>query len=823
MQALRYLLLLIFLSAAKETKTDYCYIKFLQDVTLADLNLVGGKNASLGQMINALSEQGIRIPQGFAITVDGYTLYMNYNNLTEQITTLTNQITDVNDLKTLKNISEKIRTLIENGSIPKELANEINQAYQSLSTYYHEDYCDVAVRSSATAEDLPNASFAGQQDTFLHVQGSDSVLTYYKKCIASLFTDRAIAYRKEQGFDQMEIALSVCVQKMVRSDLACSGVAFSLDPESGFSDVVVINAAYGLGESIVQGAITPDEYIIHKTTLAQNFAPIIKKQLGLKNIKVIYNNEQSNLIKTVPVSLQDQKKYCLNNDEILELARMVITIEKHYSHQYKKRNNWTPMDIEWAKDGIDGQLYIVQARPETVHTGKRENILQLYSLKANRTSLTDNIIVKGISVGQQITSGTARIINSIEEIDSINPTDIIITDMTNPDWVPAMKQAAGIITNRGGRTCHAAIVSRELGIPAIVGTQDATKKITPGQSITLDCSGGIIGMVYNGLIPFDITTISLDNIGTAPVPIMVNIADPDSAFKISFLPTAGVGLVRLEFIINNALKIHPMALIYPDIITDPSIIEKIEQMTCAYNSKTEFFVEQLACAVGMMAAAFYPRPIIVRFSDFKSNEYYNLVGGSYFEPIEENPMIGFRGASRYYHPQYRQAFALECAAMKIVRERMGLTNVKLMIPFVRSLKEAESVMTEMSNNGLRRGDNGLEVIMMCELPCNVMLIKEFSQYFDGFSIGSNDLTQTTMGIDRDSALISSIFDERDLAVKKMLTIAIKDANAIGAYIGICGQAPSDFPDFADFLIETGINSLSLTPDTVIPFLMRYAT
>jgi len=824
MQSLRYFLLLIFLSTPCSTKTEYAYIKSLQDVRLSDLNLVGGKNASLGQMISSLSAQGIRVPQGFAVTVDGYALYMHHNNLTEKISSLTKQITNINDLKTLKTVSEEIRTLIEHSTIPTELAAEIEQAYRTLSLYYHEAQCDVAVRSSATAEDLPDASFAGQQDTYLHVQGIDNVLTYYKKCIASLFNDRAIAYRAEQGFDQLDIALSVGVQKMIRSDIACSGVAFSLDTESGFPHVVVINASYGLGEAIVQGAVTPDEYIVHKTTLEQGYAPIIKKQLGLKNTKVIYSNDKDNLIETVDVSPQDQMHYCLTNDEILQLARMVMTIEKHYSSIYKKRNgaNWTPMDIEWAKDGIDGQLYIVQARPETVHTGIQENVLHLYSLTADRATLADNVLVKGISVGQKIASGTARIINSIEEIDHINATDIIITDMTNPDWVPAMKQAAGIITNRGGRTCHAAIVSRELGIPAIVGTQYGTEKIKSGQEITLDCSGGTVGTVYNGLIPFNVTNVSLDTIGEAPVPIMVNLADPDSAFKTSFLPTAGIGLVRLEFIINNALKVHPMALIYPDVITDPIIREKIELMTNAYTSKTEFFVEQLACAVGMMAAAFYPRPIIVRFSDFKSNEYYNLIGGSYFEPIEENPMIGFRGASRYYHPQYRDAFALECQAMKIVRERMGLTNVKLMIPFVRSLKEAESVINEMSINGLVRGENGLEVIMMCELPCNVMLIKEFSQYFDGFSIGSNDLTQTTMGIDRDSALVSAIFDERDPAVKKMLTKAIKAANKIGTYIGICGQGPSDFPELADFLIETGINSVSLTPDTVIPFLMRYA-
>ncbi|HLC07396.1 MAG TPA: phosphoenolpyruvate synthase [Candidatus Babeliales bacterium] len=823
MKALRYFIAILLLCVFHCAQTQYRYITFLKDISLSDLPLVGGKNASLGQMINALSSEGIRVPHGFAVTVDGYARYINHNNLLTQITELTNHITDINDLKNLKKVSAEIRARIENGHIPTDLADEITQAYQDLSNQYNEQYCDVAVRSSATAEDLPDASFAGQQDTYLHVQGIENVLTYYKKCIASLFTDRAIAYRKEQGFDQLEVALSVCIQKMIRSDLSCSGVAFSLDTESGFTDVVVINGSYGLGEAIVQGTITPDEYIVHKTTLEQGFAPIIKKQLGRKSIKIIYSDQEDNLIATVPVSQQDQIYYCLTNDEILELSRMVVTIEKHYSQQYKKRNcNWTAMDIEWAKDGIDGKIYIVQARPETVHAGKQKNTLLLYTLNGNRATLAENILVEGISVGQQIASGIARIINSVEEIDHINATDIIITDMTNPDWVPAMKQAAGIITNQGGRTCHAAIVSRELGIPAIVGTQNATEKIVTGQKVTLDCSNGTVGYVYDGLIPFSVAEVHLDNIATPPVPIMVNIADPDSAFKTSFLPTSGIGLVRLEFIITNALKIHPMALIYPEVITDPNITEKIERTTAAYTSNIEFFVEQLACAVGMMAAAFYPRPIIVRFSDFKSNEYYDLIGGSYFEPIEENPMIGFRGASRYYHERYKDAFALECEAMKIVRERMGLTNVKLMIPFVRTLKEAESVITQMRNNGLERGVNGLEVIMMCELPSNVMLIKEFSNYFDGFSIGSNDLTQTTLGIDRDSALISPIFDERDPAVKKMLVKAITTANKIGTYIGICGQAPSDFPELAEFLIKTGINSVSLTPDTVIPFLMRYS-
>jgi pyruvate,water dikinase len=816
-------LLLISVITIQTSYPTYQYIKFLKDVTINDLMSVGGKNASLGQMIHELSSQGIRVPHGFAVTVDGYLYYMNHNNLTEKVRFLTNLITDTNDLTFLKEISTTIRMIIEHGEIPADLIQEIYTAYQELSTYYNETNCDVAVRSSATAEDLPNASFAGQQDTFLHVQGKEQVLMYYKKCIASLFTERAIAYRKEQGFDTTEIALSVGIQKMIRSDLASAGVAFSLDTESGFSDVVVINGSYGLGEGIVQGAVTPDEFIVHKTTLMQGFSPIIKKQLGVKTTKITYNTDQASLIQTIPVSVSDQEQYCLSDSEILELAQMVMLIEQHYSHHYSTRSNGlTPMDIEWAKDGIDGKMYIVQARPETVHTGIQQNSIKLYALNEDKATLANNIIAKGISVGQQITTGIARIVESIENMTDINPTDIIITDMTNPDWVPAMKQAAGIITNRGGRTCHAAIVSRELGIPAIVGTQNATETISNGQKITIDCTGGTVGVIYNGHIPFTMTEIALDKLPTPPVPLMVNIADPDSAFKTSFLPTSGIGLVRLEFIISNALKVHPMALLHPEKITNSLVLQKIEQLTSAYENNADFFVDQLACSVGMMAAAFYPRPIIVRFSDFKSNEYHNLIGGEYFEPIEENPMIGFRGASRYYHPHYQEAFALECKAMKKVRNTMGLTNLKMMIPFVRTLTEARNVITEMAKNGLSRGENGLEVIMMCELPCNVMLIEEFSTYFDGFSIGSNDLTQTTLGVDRDSELVSAIFDERDPAVKKMLTKAIRKANKIGTYIGICGQAPSDFPELAEFLIEMGIQSLSFTPDTVIPFLMRYA-
>ena len=798
------------------------FTKQFNEVTIADIPLVGGKNASLGQMINALSSYGVRVPHGFAITVDAYWYYLDHNNLTEKIERLIAQITDPNDLKMLKHVGSQIRTMIESGKIPDDLAQEITDAYTALSHEYGHDNCDVAVRSSATAEDLPNASFAGQQDTFLNVRGNDQVLHYYKKCIASLFTDRVISYRIETGFDHINIALSVGIQKMVRSDLSCSGVAFSLDTESGFRNAIIINASYGLGEGIVQGAVTPDEWIVHKPTLAQGFAPIIKKQLGVKSTKVIYSNNKDELIKTIPVSQKEQEIYCLTDQEILDLARTVMIIEQHYSQHYVRRNgSWKPMDIEWAKDGIDGKIYFIQARPETVHAGTSlGNTLKTYTLDENRKNLTT--LITGVSVGQKISSGIARIVEHVEEIDHINSQDIIITDMTNPDWVPTMKQAAGIITNRGGRTCHAAIVSRELGIPAIVGTQHATSTIKNGQAITLDCAGGTVGYVYDGNIPFTVTEVSLDTVPTPPVQVMVNIADPSSAFRVSFLPTSGIGLVRLEFIIGNTLKVHPMALLHFDCVTDSETQEKIEKLTGAYMSKTEFFVEQLACNIGMMAAAFYPRPIIVRFSDFKSNEYRNLIGGKYFEPIEENPMIGFRGASRYYHPKYKEAFALECQAMKIVREKMGLTNVKVMIPFVRTTKEAAAVLAEMKKNGIVRGENGLEVIMMCELPCNVILMKEFAKHFDGFSIGSNDLTQTTLGVDRDSELVSAIFDERDPAVKKMLAKAIKTANKIGTYIGICGQAPSDFPDLAQFLIDQGIHSLSLTPDTVIPFLMRYA-
>ena len=798
---------------------DTGYIKPFQEIYLTDVALVGGKNASLGQMINELGNKDIRIPNGFAITTHAYWHYLKYNNLVDTIKTLLDQISNPQDLETLKKVSKQIRTHIEQGRIPEDLTKEITEAYHTLSQQYQETACDVAVRSSATAEDLSNASFAGQQDTFLHVHTIDQLVDCYKKCIASLFTDRAIAYRTEQGFDHLNGALSVGVQKMIRSDLACSGVAFSLDTETGFPDAVIINASYGLGESIAQGMVNPDEFIVHKPTLTQGFSPIIKKKLGTKQTKIVYSTAPNTLITTIPVFNKEQSRFCLSDTEILELSSMVVTIEDYYS-QLKATK--TPMDIEWAKDGIDGHLYIMQARPETVHAAKQKNIIKTYELKVNRHTLTDNLLITGISIGQHIITGTARIINDITTITHINPHDIIVTDMTDPSWVPAMKQAAGIITNKGGRTCHAAIVCRELGIPVIIGTEHATEVIQDGQKITLDSSSGSVGYIYQGHIPFTITEFYLDEIPTPPVPIAVNLGDPDSAFKVSLLPTSGVGLARLEFIISNTLKIHPMALIHPELVTDPATKAKINTITAAYPDKKQFFVEQLAHNVGMIAAAFYPRPVIVRLSDFKSNEYRDLIGGIYFEPEEENPMIGFRGASRYYHPRYKEAFALECAAMKIVRETMGLSNLKIMIPFVRTINEAKAVLEEMKKNGLERGVNGLEVIMMCEIPSNVILIKEFSAYFDGFSIGSNDLTQLTLGVDRDSELLASISDERDPAVKKMLTTVIRTANKLNIYIGICGQGPSDLPDFAQFLIDQKIKAISLTPDTVLPFLMRYA-
>jgi pyruvate, water dikinase len=789
------------------------YIKKFEEIRLSDVAIVGGKNASLGEMITQLHSQGIRVPDGFAITAAAYWYYLKHNQYEEKIRQIMSQLKDPSDVAVLQKVGKEIRELMVGGVIPDDLMQEITDAYRELSHLYNSEDVDVAVRSSATAEDLPTASFAGQQETFLNVHGSAHLLNCYKKGIASLFTDRAIVYRIDQNFDHFKVALSVGVQKMIRSDRAVSGVAFSLDTESGFKDVVMIESSYGLGETIVQGLVTPDEFIVHKPTMAQGFASIIKKQRGDKKTKMIYADEGADTIKTVEVSQQDQAAFSLQDNEIIELATFVVVIEKHYSDL---KNAWLPMDVEWAKDGVDGKLYIIQARPETVYAGKKKTVLTQYLLD---TSVKPEVIVTGLSIGQKIVSGIARVIKSAKDIADVQVGDIIVTQMTDPDWVSIMKRAAGIITDRGGRICHAAIVSRELGIPALVGTKNGTEKIEQGTEITLDCSGGTDGFVYKGRISYTIHETVLDKIPESPVPVMVNIADPDSAFQTSYLPIAGVGLARLEFIITNFIKIHPMVLVHPERIKDTKIGEEVNAITSAYPNKETFFIDTVAQGIGMIAAAFYPRPVIVRLSDFKSNEYRNLIGGIYCEPLEENPMLGLRGASRYYSEQYKEAFVLECRAIERVRMVMGFKNIKVMVPFVRTVGEARMVIAAMEENGLVRAKDDLEIVMMCEIPSNVIMIDEFSSLFDGFSIGSNDLTQLVLGVDRDSSLLSRLFDERDEAVKKMMAMAIKGAHNNGRYIGICGQAPSDYPEIAQFLIENGIDSLSLNVDSVIPFLM----
>jgi len=787
------------------------FIKKFDSIDSKDLLIVGGKNASLGEMIKHLTPLGIRIPSGFVVTVDGYKHHLKENNIEEKINNLLGKI-DKKNLKELTRIGAEIRELIGNAPPPDDLVEQINKAYEEMEKEYGKN-CDVAVRSSATAEDLPHASFAGQQETFLNIYGKTRVVTACVDCFASLFTNRAISYRIDHGFDHSKVFISVGIQKMIRSDLASSGVAFTLDTESGHKDVIFINSSYGLGENIVKGVVNPDEFFIHKPTLEKGFKPILKKRVGTKAKKLVY--EDGKLV-NADVSDEDKKSFSLTNDEILELAEQCLIIEKHYSEQ---RGKWSPMDIEWAKDGVDGKIYIVQARPETVHALKQDELFFEEFLIKDKEKYKDKILAKGKSIGRKIASGTARIIDDSSMMHELKEGEILITDMTDPDWEPIMKRSAGIVTNRGGRTCHAAIVSRELGIPAIVGTSDGTEKINDGQTVTIDCSGGEVGVIYQDEIPFEKTRIEVKGETPRPVEIMMNVGDPDQAFNFAKLPNDGVGLARLEFIINGSIQIHPMALVEPEKVEDKDTKEKIKNLTFGYANKKQFFVDKLAQEAGTIAAAFYPKPVIIRMSDFKSNEYAKLVGGQYFEPEEENPMIGFRGASRYYNEKYSPAFALECEAMKKIREEMGLTNVKLMIPFVRTVNEGKLVIEEMKKHGLVQGENGLEIYMMCEIPSNVVVIDQFSKIFDGFSIGSNDLTQTTLGIDRDSDLVAPLFDERDDAVKKMLSIAISGAKENKKKIGICGQAPSDYPELAQFLIEVGIDSISLNPDTVLKEIM----
>lgn len=786
------------------------FIKFFEEISLQDINLVGGKNASLGEMVQNLGSQGITIPSGFAVTADAYWHLLEQNNLKEEITNLLSNL-DTRDVTQLASVGQTIRSLIRNTPLPQEIIDEIAQAYLEMERRYGNS-CDVAVRSSATAEDLPDASFAGQQETYLNIHGIGDLTVACQKAFASLFTNRAISYREHHKFNHMDVALSVCVQKMVRSDKASAGVIFTLDTESGFKDAIFITSSYGLGENVVQGSVNPDEFYVHKPTLTQGFRPILKKRLGKKQIKMVYTQDSQKHTENVDVAPRDRSRYSLSNDEIINLAQQALTIEEYYSEQ---KGYWCPMDIEWAKDGNDGKLYIVQARPETVHSQKQqETFFEEFSLD-KKESQNKTILSQGKSVGRKIVSGPARVITSVKQMHEVQAGEILVTDMTDPDWEPIMKIAAGIVTNRGGRTCHAAIVSRELGIPAIVGTNDATQNIQQGQVITMDCSNGEVGAIYEGSIPFNRKKINVSALKKPPVPLLMNIGNPEEAFNLAQIPCDGVGLARLEFIINNSIQVHPMALVKYDKITNQKDKTIIDDLTLEYQDKKQFFIDKLAEEAGTIAAAFYPRPVIIRMSDFKSNEYRRLIAGENFEPEEENPMIGFRGASRYYHERYKDAFALECKAMKKIRDEMGLTNVILMLPFVRTPHEAALVIDLMKTYGLERGKNNLQIYMMCEIPSNVILIEKFAPYFDGFSIGSNDLTQTTLAVDRDSALIAHIFDERNESVVAMITMAIQGAHKLNKKIGICGQAPSDYPEIAKLLVDLKIDSMSLAHDAIL--------
>lgn len=783
-------------------------ILWFDQIDVNDVPLVGGKNASLGEMYRFLTSKGVNVPNGFAITARAYQYYLEHNDLKNKIRDILSGL-NKNDVNDLARRGEEIRRLILDGELPKDLADSITEAYGHLCLQYGEN-TDVAVRSSATAEDLPDASFAGQQETYLNVRGKSMLLESVKKCMASLFTNRAISYREDKGFDHFSISLSVGVQKMVRSDLASSGVMFSIDTESGFENVVFITAIYGLGENIVQGRVNPDEYYVFKPTLKEGYKAIISKKVGSKELKMVYSDDNKR-VKNVPVEKSLRRKFVLTDDEILTLARWAVIIEEHYS---QRKGKYTPMDIEWAKDGITGQLFIVQARPETVHSTKNKNILETYELEEK-----GKVLVKGMSIGSKIGAGKVNVIRHVNEISSFKPGEVLVTEMTDPDWEPIMKVASAIITNKGGRTCHAAIVARELGIPCIVGTENATEVLKSGQEVTVDCSQGEDGFVYEGILKYKVNKVDLREIPETKTKIMINLGNPDLAFSLASLPVQGVGLAREEFIINSYIKIHPLALIHYHSITDEKLKKTIDELTYDYEDKKQFFIDKLAYGIAMIASAFYPKKVIVRLSDFKSNEYANLIGGELFEPKEDNPMIGWRGASRYYHPKYKEAFGLECKALLKVRNEMGLNNIAVMVPFCRTVTEAHLVIDEMKKNGLVQHENGLEVYAMCEVPSNVILADEFLNVFDGYSIGSNDLTQLTLGLDRDSELVSFIYDERNEAVKRMIKKVIDVAKSKGKYIGICGQAPSDFPDFAKFLVESKIDSMSLNPDTVLKTLL----
>lgn len=767
---------------------------------MGDVGLVGGKNASLGEMISNLANAGVQVPGGFATTADAFNEFLKTSGVEDKIYQLLDEL-DVDDVNALAAAGSKIREWIINTPFQKEFENAIRTSFESLQGNNSTDV-SFAVRSSATAEDMPDASFAGQQETFLNVKGFDSILVAIKHVFASLFNDRAISYRVHQGYDHKGVALSAGIQRMVRSDISSSGVMFSIDTESGFEDVIFITSSYGLGEMVVQGAVNPDEFYVHKPTLAANRPAIVRRNLGSKLIKMIYSEEveHGKQVEIVDIEKSDSNKFSLTDADVMSLARQAQIIEDHYQR---------PMDIEWAKDGNDGKLYIVQARPETVRSREDSQVIEHFTLNG-----TAKLIAEGRAIGHKIGSGTAKVLASIEEMDKIEPGDVLVTDMTDPDWEPIMKRASAIVTNRGGRTCHAAIIAREMGIPAVVGCGDVTSVIKTGDKITVSCAEGDTGFVYGKQLDYDVVTTRIDQMPDIPLKVMMNVGNPDRAFDFARLPHKGVGLARLEFIINRMIGVHPKALL--DYENQPrDVKDDIDNMMAGYESPVEFYIQKLVEGISTIGAAFSPEKVIVRMSDFKSNEYFNLVGGSQYEPHEENPMLGFRGASRYISDDFRECFALECEAIKRVRSDMGLTNVEIMIPFVRTLQEGRQVIELLAERGLVQGDNGLRIIMMCELPSNALLADKFLDIFDGFSIGSNDMTQLTLGLDRDSGLIAHLFDERDEAVKTLLSMAIKAAKKRGKYIGICGQGPSDHKDFAAWLVEQGIESISLNPDTVV--------
>lgn len=779
--------------------SDKQYVVQFSELGMNDVERVGGKNASLGEMISQLSQAGVSVPDGFATTADAYRDFLEQSGLNQRIADTLKGL-DIDDVKTLAETGKRIRQWIVETPFPAQLNEAITSAFADMTADNPSLAC--AVRSSATAEDLPDASFAGQQETFLNISGIDNILIAIKEVFASLYNDRAIAYRVHKGFAHEEVALSAGIQRMVRSETGAAGVMFSMDTESGFDGVVFITASYGLGETVVQGAVNPDEFYVHKATLEKQRPAVLRRNLGSKLIKMVYGSEASagKSVETIDVPEDDRNVFCINDAEVESLAKQALIIEQHYGR---------PMDIEWAKDGDDGKLYIVQARPETVKSRESATLMERYLLKEK-----GDVLCEGRAIGQRIGAGPVRVIDDLEQMDQVQKGDVLVTDMTDPDWEPVMKRASAIVTNRGGRTCHAAIIARELGIPAVVGCGDATELLKSGVEVTVSCAEGDTGMVYSGMLDFDISTNELDAMPELPFKIMMNVGNPDRAFDFQGYPNAGVGLARLEFIINRMIGVHPKALLnFDDLPRD--VHQAVKRRIAGYANPVDFYVDKLVEGISSIASAFYPKKVIVRMSDFKSNEYAHLIGGSLYEPSEENPMLGFRGASRYISDSFRECFDLECRALKRVRDEMDLSNVEIMVPFVRTVGEAKQVIDLLAENGLKRGDNGLRIIMMCELPANALLAEQFLEHFDGFSIGSNDLTQLTLGLDRDSGLIAHLFDERNEAVKVLLSNAIQACKAQGKYIGICGQGPSDHPDFAQWLMEQGIDSVSLNPDSVL--------